>query len=205
MKKGKFQNRRNKSFALLLALVLLIGCVSGGTVAWLISESKTVKNTFVAGQIGTLELTETDVDKTYVIVPGTTITKDPKVTYTPKADATNEVKVPAYVFVEVVNGSWTLGANNTYSINVEGGEMTWTVAGDWKAVDGYAGVYYIEVDDAVVEKAIIKDNAITVSNGVTMGNITKLAAASDLTFNVYAIQKDSLSVTTAWTTVKSAS
>ncbi len=88
-----------KAFVLILALVLLIGCVAGGTIAYLMTESDTVTNTFVAGNIGTLELTETPTDS-YIVVPGHDIAKDPTV----KLSGNN---VDAYVFLEVNAAGWT--------------------------------------------------------------------------------------------------
>ena len=47
------KNRRNvsnKTVAILLALVLAIGCAVGGTLAWLISQTNPVVNTFTYGE-----------------------------------------------------------------------------------------------------------------------------------------------------------
>ena len=48
-------NRRrsvsSRAFIALLALVLVIGCVAGGTVAWLVATTDTVTNTFTYGKI----------------------------------------------------------------------------------------------------------------------------------------------------------
>lgn len=55
--KGKYQKTPGKkSIALLLALMLLIGCVAGGTIAYLTTRTGIVTNTFVAGNIGDLKL-----------------------------------------------------------------------------------------------------------------------------------------------------
>ncbi|MBQ8648189.1 MAG: hypothetical protein IJ484_08615, partial [Oscillospiraceae bacterium] len=47
--------------ALLLALVLMIGCAIGGTLAWLIADTGPVTNTFTYGNID-LTLDETKVN-----------------------------------------------------------------------------------------------------------------------------------------------
>ena len=76
-------NRRNVStttVAILLALVLAIGCAVGGTLAWLISQTAPVVNTFTYGDIN-IGLKE-DTKGPYTITPGKNITKDPKVTVT---------------------------------------------------------------------------------------------------------------------------
>ena len=46
-----------KVVVLLLAVVLLIGCTIGGSVAYLMANTNTVTNTFVVGNIGNLTLT----------------------------------------------------------------------------------------------------------------------------------------------------
>lgn len=211
MSKAKFANKRKsnagKSAILFLAVAMLVGCMIGGTVAWLISESQTVTNTFVAGQIGTLELTETDVEtnkettegQEYLIVPGTPIAKDPKVTYTPVENADGKAPVAVYVFVEIGAAGWTK-SGNVYSI---GDQMSWTVDSYWTCLEG--NVYYKELTAGteIEDQAIIAENKITVSpTAVNEDNIEDLAAASGLNFSVYAIQKDNLSVADAWVAAK---
>lgn len=66
-----------KSFALILALVLVVGCVVGGTVAWLTATSDTVTNTFTTSDIK-VQLKETKTN--FKMIPGYTIEKDPKAT-----------------------------------------------------------------------------------------------------------------------------
>ena len=65
------KNRRNvsnKTVAILLALVLAIGCAVGGTLAWLISKTDPVVNTFTYGDIN-IGLEET-TEGPYTITPG---------------------------------------------------------------------------------------------------------------------------------------
>lgn len=85
MKRGKYEASRQKrrrslggkGLALMLALVLLVGGVVGGTLAWLTAKSATVTNTFTTSDI-TVELKETKTD--FKMIPGYTIGKDPKAT-----------------------------------------------------------------------------------------------------------------------------
>ena len=82
------KNRRNvsnKTVAILLALVLAIGCAVGGTLAWLISQTNPVVNTFTYGDIN-IDLKE-DTKGPYTITPGKAITKDPKVTVKANSEA----------------------------------------------------------------------------------------------------------------------
>lgn len=83
MSKGKFESaprprrKGSKAAALILALVLVVGCVVGGTLAWLTAESDVVKNTFTTSDI-TVKLEETKEE--YQMIPGYTIHKDPTAT-----------------------------------------------------------------------------------------------------------------------------
>ena len=86
MRKGRFEKKAQrrsfsgKAVALVMACVLLVGGVIGGTVAWLTADGGSVTNTFTESDID-IKLKETKpVDKTAPMVPGWTIEKDPKVT-----------------------------------------------------------------------------------------------------------------------------
>lgn len=72
-----------KLLALLVALMLLVGCAAGATLAWLVTKTDPVVNTFTVGDIN-IELTEPNykptVDGKAKILPGDTIAKDPTVT-----------------------------------------------------------------------------------------------------------------------------
>ena len=77
----KANSRRSvsmKTFVAMLALVLVIGCAVGGTVAWLTAQTGPVVNTFTYGDID-ITLGET-TGNNYKIIPGVDIEKDPKVT-----------------------------------------------------------------------------------------------------------------------------
>lgn len=186
------KNSGMKVVATLLAIVLLIGGVVGGTVAYLISDKQTVTNTFVAGEIGTLDLEETDTtsqndDGKYIIVPGVAITKDPVVTYTPATDA--KANVDAYIFVEITNktnSTWALGTDKkTFTAD----ELSWEIDDGWTHLSN--NVFYREASDATVTAPIIKNNTINVGTSIEKGDDMTAAvnAASGLTFTAYAIQK----------------
>ena len=75
-----------KKIALLMACVMAFGVAVGGTLAWLTDDTAPVVNTFTDSDIN-ITLTETDTDPDtdgeqhdYQMIPGHTITKDPKVT-----------------------------------------------------------------------------------------------------------------------------
>lgn len=97
MKQGKYaapvrrRRRRNtlKPMLIAMAVVLLLGCVTGGTLAWLTSTTPAVVNTFTTSDID-ITLTETfntdsnndgKNDKWVAqMIPGYSYTKDPVVT-----------------------------------------------------------------------------------------------------------------------------
>ena len=220
---GKYTHSGKRSFGsksvfLMLALVLVLGCTIGGTLAWLTAKTNDVENTFVAGQIGTLELEEdadqitTEAGNQFIVVPGVDITKDPKVTYTPTtADGT--VPVDAYVFVKLTgigSNRWTL--NTTASqYEIKSGSnvvMSFQIADGWIAVPNVSDVYYKTStgNTGLTDDVIIKDNKITVSHLITEDDVTTVATAADkLTFTAYAIQQQGFdSVTDAWNEVSGA-
>ena len=183
---AKKKNVSMKVVVLLLAVVLLIGCVAGGTLAYLMAKSSTVTNTFVAGEIGTLSLSET-TGNSYIVIPGVDITKDPVVTF-------NGNNVAAYIFVKVEATEWT-ESNGTFSIG-NNQEMKWNVADGWTKLENVPGVYFREVvvdtdtaNTAETEKyGIIKGSTITVSSEITKANISNYTKG--LNFTAYAIQQE---------------
>ena len=126
---------KKKTFVLLLALVLIAGAAVGGTLAWLTATTGEVKNTFTTSNIE-IELAENagGTNKEFKMVPGCTITKDPKVTV--KANSED-----CYLFVKVEK-STNFDAYMEYAIDT-----------GWTALTGVDGVYYIEIDTAA-EKGV---------------------------------------------------
>lgn len=185
---------KKKTLISIIAVALVI-CVSiGGVLAYLTATTQKVKNTFTVGNIN-LTLSETNVDggsadeNSYKMVPGQTITKDPKVTVAANSEA-------SYVFVKV-----------TKSTNAEFDDyMTYAMAEGWTALEGNDGVYYREVGatTANTDFAVIADNTVTVKDTVTKEMMDSLTAATypTLTFKAAAVQKAGLSLTRAWEQVK---
>lgn len=155
--------------AVALAALLLIG---GGTFAYLQSASDDVVNEFDANKVQ-VELEET-TGGDYNIVPGTTETKDPKVTVTNTVDA--------YVFVEVTDKT--------------DGLVTYEIADGWELLNGYDNVYYREVaeDADVKEFYVLKGNKVIYSAELENSNMLdangNLKTGIELTFKAYAIQKE---------------
>ena len=165
-----------KTISLLLAVVLLVGGMIGGTVAWLIAKPDPVVNTFTYGDINiTLDETDTGLDNDgkdttneYEMMPGQTINKDPIIT----VKATSE---EMWLFVKLEKS-----ANfDTF--------MEYTVADGWTALDGVDGVYYQHVkaeDVASADKqfAVIKDNTVTVKESVTKDQLNALDSGTTVTY-----------------------
>ena len=182
--KGKYTRKHTKSLALVLALVLVIGCVAGGTLAWLNAKTEEVKNTFSTSDIG---VTLGETTNTYKMVPGWTIAKDPKATVTSGSE-------DCYLFVKVEK------SNNfdTY--------MDMAIDSQWTALEDQTGVYYIKIDE-VSEKNVAynvlgegkvtyenveyawADNQVLVKPTVTEAMMkTAKTSQPTLTFTAYAVQ-----------------
>lgn len=167
----------SRAFIALLALVLVIGCVAGGTVAWLVATSDTVTNTFTYGKI---DITLTETERTYNIVPGVALAKDPKVTV--KAGSED-----CWLFVKV-------GQPIAFADGVSYG-----IADGWTKLED--GVYYREVPkaDTDSEYYVLKNNEVTVSSALTKEDIAKVGGSPTLTFTAYAVQKENIpDAATAW-------
>lgn len=171
-------NRRSvssKTFVVMLALVLALGCAVGGTIAWLTKTTDPVVNTFTYGNID-IDLTETV--RTYKIVPGTDIPKDPKVTVKANSEA-------CWLFVKVEEENWPDfkdGSNR---------KVSYAIANGWTELE--TGVYYREVanSDANQDFPVLAGNKVTVSYTLTKGEIeTVKDKTPTLTFTAYAIQKE---------------
>lgn len=189
MKMKHVANRRrsvsSRAFIALLALVLVIGCVAGGTVAWLVAKTDPVVNTFTYGNIN-ITLTEAagGTEKQFKIIPGTDITKDPKVTVKGGSEA-------CYLFVKVEE-------SGTF---VEG-KVTYAIANGWTALPGVNGVYYRLVNAVTEDTAfsVLEGDKITVLDTLTKDDIKDIAASHPtLTFTAYAVQQENIpDADTAW-------
>lgn len=183
MNNGKYAKRRGgvatKTLIVALAVMLVIGCAVGGTLAWLTDTTNQVTNTFTVGNID-ISLAETKTD--FKMVPGATIDKDPKVTVKARSEA-------CWLFVKV-----------TESDNLDS-FISYTIASGWTELTGVAGVsgvYYREVADLSTSTtdevySVLANDQVTVNENVTkdmMDAITAGTAANPtLTFKAYAVQR----------------
>ena len=167
---------KKKSLALVLALAMIVVCVVGGTLAWLIDKTDPVKNTFTYGDIN-IKLAET-TGTSYKMIPGYTIAKDPKVTVLAGSEK-------CYLFVKVDK-----------SANFDK-FMTYDMAADWTQLKDTSGndvngVFYRVVDASTADQefGVLKDNQVTVRGDVTKGMLKALTETNQptLTFTAYAVQ-----------------
>lgn len=175
-----------KIAALIAAIVLVIGCTAGGTVAWLVSKPNPITNVFTVGNINA---TLTEEAKAFKIVPGVNITKNPIATV--KANSEE-----CYLFVQLTEENWptfTEADNTTRKVKYE-------IAEGWIKLED--GVYYREViksDAGDQSFHVLKNDQVTVSNTLTKENVDAITGTPELTVAVYAVQKEGMgSATEAW-------
>lgn len=172
------KNTRNRILLTALAALLLVVVAVGGTVAYLKASTNTITNTFTTSTIG-VELAETTT--TYQMIPGGTISKDPKVTVTNPDTA-------AYVFVKIEQST----NFNTF--------MTYEIADGWTAVTvENETVYYREVSKTATTKtfSVLKGDKVSVKSDVTKEQMSALTEGTKptLSFTAYVIQKDNITET----------
>lgn len=159
---------------LLLAVIATI-CIAaigvGTTIAYFVSVSGSVVNTFTIGEIQ-LELTETTGEE-YRMIPGTVVEKDPLVTVKGGSE-----ECYLYVKLDRTNG---LDGYVTYALD-EG----WTLLG------GFDGVYYRLVEHSAVDKhyAVLLDDQMIVRSNLTKEKMAAIdeSALPQLKITAYAIQ-----------------
>lgn len=182
------------TLVLLLAVMLALGAAFGGTIAYLMDRTDPVVNTFTYGDIN-ITLTETDTEKDddddpntnqYEMMPGETITKDPKVTV-------KQGSKDSWLFVKLEKSD-NFDTFMTYEM-----EQGWTQLAD---ADGNAveGVYYREVSeadaaDADKEFGVILDNEVKVKAEITKEQLNALEDTDPPSYPVlgitaYAVQRD---------------
>lgn len=177
-----------KIAALIAAIVLVIGCTAGGTVAWLVSKPKPIVNVFTVGNINA---TLTETKKEFKIVPGVEIAKDPIATV--KANSEE-----CYLFVKLTEENWPTFTETDKTRKVE-----YEIADGWTKLED--GVYYREVPKKDTDQAfhVLQNDKVTVSNTLTKENADAITGTPKLTVAVYAVQKEGMgSADKAWETAK---
>lgn len=187
-----------KIAALIAAIVLVIGCTAGGTVAWLVSKPKPIVNVFTVGNINA---TLTETAKAFKIVPGVDIAKDPVATV--KANSED-----CYLFVQLTEKNWPAFTETDKTTR----KVKYEIAKGWNKLESVDGVYYRVVTKSDTENQsypVLQGNKVTVSSTLTKeeANDMDLAIKKNgdpkLTVAVYAVQKEGIdTVEAAWEKVK---
>ena len=200
-----------KAIVAVVALVLVLCCAMGGTLAWLVDSTTEVKNTFTYGDINISlwehELNEdgltlstevfTETEQTgFKMIPGNKIEKDPTVTV--KANSED-----CWLFVRVkasdnfdtfmtyaVEEGWTLYDTDETGSNIE-------TAGN----DDYVIYRKVTASDIDQNFTVLANNNVTVrGEGVTKEMFAALTETTrpTLTFTADAVQQDILTLEQAY-------
>lgn len=201
--KGRHCRRRfgSKSTALVLALILLVGGVIGGTLAWLTADGGSVKNTFTESDISITLSENNPENKTAPMVPGWKIDKDPKVT----VDADSEdcwlfVKITestnpdldSYISYAIASGWETVQAEDQNGVTVIGRKVYKGEGTQGFAILG-AGTYTdpMGTDSDTTDDFQItwNENQVCVKPSVTDAMMTAISTNKpELSFQAYAVQ-----------------
>ena len=200
-----------KSIAIIGAIALIAGAAVGGTVAYMTDTSSEAKNTFNVGHVKA-ELTETTTD--YKMTPGTDVAKDPA------AEIVGD-SLASWVFLkvdELKDRSREKGFDNPMFSDY----MTYEITEDWTLLESTPseGIYVYYRKEMPVEKGSrtkiqilkgkdtpesLKNGKVHVKDSVTMASMSELKTQPELTFRVYAVQRDAVEdVNMAWEIAKEA-
>ena len=165
------KNTRNRILLTALAALLLVAVAVGGTMAWLVDKTENVVNTFTTSNIN-IDLDEVQENRSFKMVPGATIAKQPYVTVKADSEA-------CYVFVKVT-------AENTdkyidYDIDT----------GIWSPLNNVNNVWYKQLDATTADTNydILLNDSVTVLDTVTNTDMDAAKAnPPKLTFTAYACQ-----------------
>lgn len=186
----------SRSFVLTAAIIVILGGVISGTVAWMFIKADPVSNTFSYGDMK-IELIETDTgigggsdqpENIYSLSPNAEIAKDPTITVTGGT-------VYCWVFVEVKK-----------SDNFDE-YMEYKLADDWKKLAGEDGIYYREVPKSpeMQQIQVLADNKVKVKDSVTQQQLDAMEEKDypSIEFTAYAVQKSEVdSPKEAWKVAK---
>ena len=147
------KTNRPKHFAGLLALVLILVCTVGGTVAYLVAHTDPVTNTFTPGEVSCQveeEFKDNDTVKTKAVIK-------------------NTGNVPAYIRVAVVAN--TVDENGDITGMADLSQVDWLNETNW--TEGNDGFYYYK---GVVQPGDVTENLL--KNGIPLTGIQVTILAS---------------------------
>ena len=176
---------KRKAIVAVVALVLVLCCAMGGTLAWLKTETTPVVNTFTYGDIN-IGLSESD-DLDLKMIPGNSIKKDPVVTVKKGSEA-------SWLFVKIVESD---NFDDFMTYGVASGWTQLTVDAEGNAITDL--IYYREVaaTTADTDFAVLANNSVSVKETVKKDMLKDgVFVAPTLSFTAYAVQRDT-NITTA--------
>ncbi len=169
---------KKRTLGLLLALVLALGCVAGGTLAYLTDQTDTITNTFTVGHVK-IDLQETkapDGSKltgpwSAKLTPGASYSKDPQVSV--RADSED-----CYLFVKFAQEE-NEALVYTSALTEENG---------WTQLTGSDNVWYrvVRQSDSQRSWKLIEDDTVAIS--AKLNNDTMPQDALTLNYTAYAVQ-----------------
>lgn len=171
---------KKRTLWIVIAAALLVTVGVTSTLAWLVTSSNTLENTFTLGDVD-ITLTES-TGRSYILSPGVTLKKDPRVTVKAGSDS-------CWVFVKLTDSD-SAGAYYNYEI-----------ADGWLPLEGKSGVYYRKAEAASsdISFGILKNDSVTVPDTLTEEQLNSLTNKPTLTFSAYAVQSDGLTdALSAW-------
>ena len=196
------KNSGKKLTMVLVAIILVLCCTIGGTLAWLVDTTNPVTNTFTVGKVE-ITLTESPLqdngeygqpaegtENEYPLVPGKTYKKDPTVA----VDASSE---DCWLFVKFEE---TVDADKYIQYT-----STLTKANGWTQGTGTipTDVWYREVKKTGENHSwnLLAEDKIQIKTSVTAGDMTN-AAKAELVWTAYAVQSandtDTFTAEQAW-------
>ena len=174
---------RWKPLVLVLTLVLVVGCVAGGSLAWLTDRAGPISNTFTIGniQFGANDTPSTVSTENITYVPGQMIERD--VTFT-----VAQGSEPSYLFIRIQE------VNNTAE-GLNGKVVQYDVNNGLTAVPGHDGYYYMAVGTPAEDKSIsvFANNQFTVNPDLTKAIIDGTGFQSPtISATAAAVQKENI-------------
>lgn len=181
---------KKKIIAVTLAMIIAVTAIAGSSLAWLQDKTGTVTNTFTEGKVD-IDLYETTdgtkvMEKSYKMVPGDVLPKDPTVEVLAVSEA-------CWLFVKVEKNATV----DTF--------LSYEIADGWTELTTGSGIYYRSVDDKdeLQKFAVLKDNKVTVKLEVNMDQMNSLTNGTlvkpEFKFTAYAVQKAHVAdAATAW-------
>lgn len=180
-----------KKYLFPIVTIIICFAVVGTTFAWLVDKTDPIVNTFTVGDVE-ITLTETKGEGTaaarsFKMVPGKTIPKDPKVAVLANSEA-------CWLFVKIEEN------NNTFPTDEK--FVTYTVDNGWTQLDGQSGVYYRSVDATKaaegVTYSVLSGDQVVINPAATADVLENAETHNPtLKFTAYAVQSEGIATAAA--------